>query len=140
MNSMVEKKVKVHFPPTKIPPGDGPLIFQVHIYPDEHIEFALTRDLGGTRIPIVPVGDWILTTYKDQLNPVNDYAKDASLFRKIAHIIANAWKQYHLEDEQDLRQYVYLAMFHQLKFDELPRFQKILNDRNRKPGDLAIRN
>ena len=133
-----KKKTKVYFPPTKIPPGDAPLMFEVHIYPDEHIEFALTRRLlRSTRIPIVSVGDWLLKTYQQQLNPNNDMVQDSKQFRLVARIIGDAWKKYRLEDEQDLRQYVYLAMLVNEKFDELPQFAKVLHDGNRKRGDFA---
>lgn len=44
------KETKVHFPYQEAPAGEGPLIVELHIYPDEHIELALSRQLLKYRI------------------------------------------------------------------------------------------
>lgn len=60
----------INFPAAEIPAGDGPLYLELHIYPDEHMELALSRKLlGQTRIPIVDTVDWLWRSIAHRLAP-----------------------------------------------------------------------
>ncbi len=129
------KKTPVHFPATEIPPGDGPLYLQLHIYPDEHMEIALSRKLlGQTRIPLVDTADWLYDQYGDVLK---DYSDDSELLRVVGKVARHAWVKYRIEDENDMKKYMYLYFTVASNFDTDTELSAILSNKDRKPGDFA---
>ncbi len=129
------KETSVHFPPSAIPPGDGPLYLELHIYPDEHMEIALSRKLlGQVRIPIVDTTRWLYTQHRDALQ---DYRDIYEVLRVLAKVAKTAWIKYRIEDKQDMRQYMSLYFTVASNFDTDPEIAAVLAKAGRKPGDFA---
>ena len=129
------KTTSVEFPPTKVPPGEGPLYLELHIYPDEHMEMALSRELlGQVRIPIVETTRWLYETHGASLG---QFKNVYDLQRALAKVAGQAWKKYKIEDAQDMRQYMLMAFTVASNFDSDPRITEILNKPGRAPGDFA---
>ena len=129
------KEATVHFPPTEIPPGSGPLYLELHIYPDERMELALSRKLlGQTRFPIVAVTDWLYAKHRDALA---QYKDGEEVLRVVGKVTRNAWTKYRLIDKKDLQQFMYLYFTVASNFDVDPEIAKVLATPDRKPGDFA---
>ncbi|WP_454668289.1 hypothetical protein [Achromobacter kerstersii] len=130
-----KKQTAVHFPPTEVPDGDGTLILELHIYPDEHMELALSRKLEGqARIPIVETTHWLYEKYRNELV---GYDQAYELRDVLAKVTKQAWIQYGIEDVEDMRGYMYLYFIVASDFDKNVEVAKILKDPNRKPGDFG---
>ncbi|MGO4396745.1 hypothetical protein [Achromobacter sp. PAB15] len=130
-----DRQRAINFPAAEIPPGDGPLYLELHIYPDEHMELALSRKLlGQTRIPIVDTVDWLWREHRASLG---DYRSDAELLRVAAKVLQSAWQKYRIEDKQDMRQYMRLYFTVASNFDSDPQMKTILERPGRAPGDFA---
>ncbi|CAB3742721.1 hypothetical protein LMG3458_05993 [Achromobacter deleyi] len=129
------KTTALHFPATEVPSGKGPLYLQLHIYPDEHMELALGRKLlGQTRLPLVDTTDWLYEKYRSALS---DYRSDSELLRVVGKVAKKAWMKYRIEDESDMKQYMYLYFTVASNFDANPDVAEILARPGRKPGDFA---
>ncbi|HCQ49910.1 MAG TPA: hypothetical protein DIW53_25505 [Achromobacter sp.] len=130
-----DRQGAIKFPAAEIPAGEGPLYLELHIYPDEHMELALSRKLlGQTRIPIVDTVDWLWREHRAALGA---YRSDAELLRATAKALQPAWKKYRIEDKQDLRQYMLLYFTVASNFDSDPQVKAILDKPGRAPGDFA---
>ncbi|WAI83425.1 MULTISPECIES: hypothetical protein [Achromobacter] len=130
-----KKETAVHFPATKIPDGDGTLILELHIYPDEHMELALSRNLAGdARIPIVETTRWLYQNHRDELV---DYEHSDQVNDVLSKVAKRAWMQYRIEDAEDMRGYMYLYFLVASDFDKDAEIAELLNDSNRKPGDFG---
>ncbi|ALM84295.1 DUF3304 domain-containing protein [Bordetella sp. N] len=125
----------VTFPPEQIPPGDGPLYLELHIYPDEHVEMALSRKLlGDTRLPIVETARWLWREHKDALG---DFRNGVELTRVIARVTKTSWGKYRIEDAGDMRAYMKMYFTVASNFDQDPTVKAELERKDRKPGDFA---
>jgi len=132
---LFSKETKVAFPPAKIPPGDGPAILELHIYPDEHMEMAISRQLlGQVRIPIVETTRWLYKNHKEDL--VN-YRSIHELRYVLAKVTKRAWTRYRIENEGDMQGYMYLYFVVASNFDNDPDVASVLQNLNRKPGDFG---
>ena len=132
---MFKKEASVHFPATKVPDGDAPLFLELHIYPDEHMELALSRNLKGqVRIPIVETTRWLYGKYGSQLA---GYENATQLKNVLAKVTRQAWIQYRIEDAEDMRGYMYLYFLVASDFDKNSEVAKILKNPSRKPGDFG---
>ncbi len=132
---LFKKETTVHFPATKVPQGDGTLILELHIYPDEHMELALSRKLKGqVRIPIVDTTRWLYGKYQDELP---GYKNADYLANEVARVTKQAWMSYRLENAEDLRGYMYLHFIVSSNFGKDPEVASVLNDPGRKPGDFG---
>lgn len=130
-----EKTAPVHFPVSEIPAGEGPLYLELHIYPDEHMELALSRKLlGQTRIPIVAVTRWLYTEHRDALA---NYGSSSEVRRVLGKVAGTAWKKYRIEAEVDMRQYMRLYFTVASDFDTDPEIAALLSQPGRQPGDFA---
>lgn len=130
-----DRHAAINFPAAEIPAGEGPLYLELHIYPDEHMELALSRKLlGQTRIPIVDTVDWLWREHRASLGA---YRSDAELLRATAKVLQPAWKKYRIEDQQDLRQYMLLYFTVASNFDTDAQVKAILDKPGRAPGDFA---
>ncbi|MGV2894556.1 hypothetical protein ACNPPY_02095 [Achromobacter sp. AGC78] len=130
-----KKETAVHFPATKIPDGDGTLILELHIYPDEHMELALSRNLAGdARIPIVETTRWLYRNYRNELV---DYEHSDQVNDVLSKVAKRAWMQYRIEDAGDMRGYMYLYFLVASDFDKDAEIAALLKDPNRKPGDFG---
>ncbi|WP_025141183.1 DUF3304 domain-containing protein [Achromobacter sp. DH1f] len=129
------KETPVHFPATQVPPGDGPLYLELHIYPDEHMELALSRKLlGQVRIPIVDATRWLYAQHRDALG---DFGSSAEVRRVVAKVAKRAWVKYRIESLEDMKQYMFLYFTVASNFDADPEMAAILAAPGRKPGDFA---
>ncbi|MGO4396740.1 MULTISPECIES: hypothetical protein [Achromobacter] len=129
------KETKVHLPAAKIPPGDAPVILELHIYPDEHMELAVSRLLfGQVRIPIVETTRWLYKNHKDELR---NYRSIHELRYVLAKVTKQAWTSYRIETAEDLRGYMYLYFIVASNFDQDAEVAAILHDANRRPGDFG---
>ncbi|MNX40978.1 hypothetical protein D3C86_713710 [compost metagenome] len=132
---MFSKETTLHFPAANMPPGDGPAILELHIYPDEHMELALSRKLfGQVRIPIVGTTRWLYQNHRDALN---DYRSIHEVRYVLAKVAKQAWTKYKIEDAQDMRQYMRLYFTVASNFDANPHVKEILSKPGRAPGDFA---
>jgi len=132
---LFKKETSVHFPATKVPDGDGSLILELHIYPDEHMELALSRKLEGqTRIPIVDTTHWLYEKYRSELV---GYEHAYQLRDVLAKVTKRAWMQYRIEGAEDMRGYMYLYFVVASDFDKDAEIAALLNDSTRKPGDFG---
>ncbi|WAI83423.1 MULTISPECIES: hypothetical protein [Achromobacter] len=130
-----KKETSIHFPATKIPEGDGTLILELHIYPDEHMELALRRQLAGqARIPIVETTRWLYEEYRNELV---GYEHATQLKHVLAKVAKRAWMQYRIEDAEDMRGYMYLYFLVASDFDKDAEIAALLEDPSRKPGDFG---
>jgi len=125
----------VHFPPTEIPPGDGPLYLELHIYPDEHVEMALSRKLlGDTRLPIVETARWLWHEHQDALGA---FRSGVELMRVIARVTKTSWGKYRIEDAADMREYMKMYFTVASNFDQDPTIMAVLEKKGRQPGEFA---
>ncbi|CAB3707965.1 hypothetical protein [Achromobacter piechaudii] len=132
---MFKKETPVHFPAAKVPDGDGPLVLELHIYPDEHMELALTRQLvGKERIPLTDTIRWLYGKYRDDLV---GYDHIDQLGDVLAKVTKQAWMRYRIEDAEDMRAYMYLYFIVASDFDKDAEIAAILKDPNRKPGEFG---
>lgn len=132
---MFKKEAAVHFPAAKVPEGDGTLILELHIYPDEHMELALSRNLTGqVRIPIVETTRWLYTNYGAELVGYENATQVKNVLAKVAK---QAWLRYRIEEAEDMRAYTYLYFVVASDFDKDALIAGILKDSNRKPGDFG---
>ncbi|MFY0478132.1 hypothetical protein [Achromobacter marplatensis] len=130
------KETPVHFPPSEMPAGDGPLYLELHIYPDEHMEIALSRKLlGQVRIPIVDATRWLYAQHRDALG---SYRSSSELRRVVAKVAKRAWVKYRIEDPQDMRQYMFLYFTVASNFDTNTEIAAMLEKPGRKPGEFAV--
>jgi len=130
-----KKEASVHFPPTKVPDGGGTLILELHIYPDEHMELALSRNLAGdARIPIIETTRWL---YKNYRNKLVDYEHSDQVNDVLSKVAKQAWMRYRIEDAGDMRGYMYLYFIVASDFENNSEIAAILKDPNRKPGDFG---
>lgn len=131
----INKETTVNFPASSIPSGDGPLNLELHIYPDEHMEMVLSRKLlGQARIPIVETSRWLYRTYPDAFK---EYEDASELNQRLVKVTKTAWTKYRIQDEGDLRQYMYLYFTVAANFDADPEIAEILSKPDRRPGDFA---
>ena len=129
------KETKVHFPYQEAPAGEGPLIVELHIYPDEHIELALSRQLlGQARIPIPDTTRWLYEHHRDELV---DYEDIHELRYVLAKVAKQAWTRYRIEEPQDMRAYMQLYFLVSSDFDRDADLAAVLQNPNRKPGDFG---
>ena len=130
-----KKETLVHFPATKIPGGDGTLILELHIYPDEHMELALSRQLAGQdRIPITDTIRWLYRNYRNELigyEHIHQFGDD------LAKVTQQAWLKYRIEDAEDMRGYMYLYFTVASDFENDAEISALLKDKSRKPGDFG---
>jgi len=134
-DAIFKKETVVHFPATEIPQGDGTLILELHIYPDEHMELALGRQLlGQVRIPIIDTLRWLYENHRDVLVGYKSTHELADVLPKVAK---QAWMQYRIEDAEDMRGYMYLYFIVASDFDKNAEIAKVLKDPHRKPGDFG---
>jgi len=130
-----KKETSVHFPATKIPGGDGTLILELHIYPDEHMELALSRQFAGQdRIPITDTIRWLYRNYRNELigyEHIHQFGDD------LAKVTQQAWLKYRIEDAEDMRGYMYLYFTVASDFENDAEISALLKDKNRKPGDFG---
>jgi hypothetical protein len=132
---MFKKETLVHFPATKVPNGDGPLILELHIYPDEHMELALSRQLAGQeRIPIVDTIRWLYRKYSSELVGYEDADQLGDVLAKVTK---QAWMRYRIQDSEDMRGYMYLYFIVASDFDKDAEMAAILKNPNRKPGEFG---
>lgn len=125
----------VSFPATEVPAGDGPVYLELHIYPDEHVEMALSRKLtGNTRLPIVETARWLWRQHKDALG---DYRDGVELTRVIARVTKKSWGAYRIEDANDMRQYMRMYFTVASDFDQDPAIKSLLEKADRQPGEFA---
>lgn len=130
-----QKETVVNFPPTQKPPGDGPVYLELHIYPDEHMEMALTRKLlGQVRIPIVETTRWLYKTHREAFD---SYRSSGEVQRVLAKVARRAWVEYRIQDLEDMKQYMRLYFTVASNFDDAPAIAAILKRPDRKPGDFA---
>jgi hypothetical protein len=125
---------KVHFPPTKRPPGDGPLFLELHIYPDEHVEVALSRSMVNGRIPIVDTTRWL---WREHRNEVGDFENIYDLGYVLAGVTKTSWGKYHIEDAGDMRQYMKMYFTVASDFDQDPAIAAVLEKKDREPGEFS---
>ncbi|MEN4921544.1 hypothetical protein ABE485_22955 [Achromobacter spanius] len=129
------KEAKVHLPPQESPPGDGPVILELHIYPDEHMELALSRKLlGQVRIPIPDTTRWLYEHHREELTNYEDIHELRYVLAKIAK---QAWVRYRIEDAEDMKAYMYLYFTVASNFDADTEIAALLNDPKREPGDFG---
>ncbi len=136
MDELVFKKnTEVHFSPAEIPKGDGPVYLELHIYPDEHMEMALSRTLiGQTRIAIADTADWLYEKHRDAFE---DYRDIYEVIRVLGKVTKTAWTRYRIEEKQDLQQYMLFYFTVSSSFDADPEIAKTLSAPGRKPGEFA---
>ena len=127
----LHKETTIHYPPTKIKGDLGERVLGLHFYPDDHVEFELRTDLGGTRIFYSAIDSWLL---KQQGKTFKDTMEDWVAFRRTARIASEGWTKYRLTDTQDLQQYVYYTLLVNPNFDQHPAIQKIISETRDKPG------
>ncbi|CAB3909959.1 DUF3304 domain-containing protein [Achromobacter animicus] len=126
------KETKARLQDQGPPPGDGPVILELHIYPDEHMELALSRQLlGQVRIPIVETTRWLYKHHKEELE---NYRSIHELRYVLAKVTKQAWTRYRIEDEGDMRGYMYLYFVVASDFDKDAQIAALLKDPARKPG------
>jgi hypothetical protein len=130
-------EAKVVMPPAPIPETVGSRIFEVHFYPDRHVEFQFPGELlDDSCIPVVDVSRWMSTHYKEQLD--KKYGDNwAERHRRISRVIAAAWLKYRLTDQTDLEQFAYFTLLVNDRFDAHPDVQRILKASGSEAGAFA---
>ncbi|CAB3922362.1 hypothetical protein LMG26846_05704 [Achromobacter insuavis] len=132
---LFHKETTVHMDPTPIPPGDGPLYLELHIYPDERMELALSRNLlGQTRFPLADTADWL---YRQYGGAFEDYRDRYEVLRVLGKVARTAWIKYRIVEEQDMRQYMRLYFAVASDFDSDPEIAALLAQPGRQPGDFG---
>jgi len=125
----------VTFPPTEIPPGDGPLYLELHIYPDEHVEMALSRKLvGNTRLPIVETTKWL---WREHRNALSNFRDIYELLHIVGRVTKISWGKYRIEDAADMREYMKMYFTVASNFDQDPAIKAVLDKKDRQPGEFA---
>jgi hypothetical protein len=134
---MQHAETKVSMPATPVPDTVGTRIFEVHFFPDRHVEFQFPGGLlDPSRIPVVEVSRWISSHYQSRLDKKYD-DNWAERHRRIARAVATAWLKYRLTNEADLEQYAYFNLLINDRFDAHPEVQRILQESKDKPGHFA---
>jgi hypothetical protein len=134
---MQHAEANVVMPPSPIPQTVGSRIFEVHFFPDHHVELQFPGELlDESRIPVVDVSRWMWTRYQPQLDRKFDDT-DGQSHRRISRVIAAAWLRYRLTDQSDLEQFVYFNLLVNDQFDAHPEIQRILNASGSKAGAFA---
>ncbi|MFC4278623.1 DUF3304 domain-containing protein [Achromobacter aloeverae] len=128
------RKKKVTFAPAGIPSGDGPLVLELHIYPDEHVEMALSRKLVNGRLPIVDTTRWLWRTHKDALTGFSDVYE---VLHTVARVTKTSWGKYRIEDAADMREYMKMYFTVASNFDQDPEVNAVLEKKDRQPGEFA---
>lgn len=128
------RKKDVSFPATESPDGDGPLYLEMHIYPDEHVEVALSRKLMNNRLPIVDTARWMWREHRPALQ---DFRDGVELMRVMARVTRTSWGKYGIEDAADMRQYMRLYFTVASDFDKDPEIAAVLQRQDRQPGEFA---
>jgi hypothetical protein len=129
------RRATVNFPPTKLPPGDAPLNIELHIYPDEHAEMAVSRELAGNnRIPIVETTKWLWREHKDAMD---EFEGIYELLHVVGRVTKISWGKYHIEDAADMREYMKMYFTVSSNFDQDPAINAVLTKKDRKPGEFA---
>ncbi|WP_175888409.1 DUF3304 domain-containing protein [Burkholderia contaminans] len=132
-----QAEADVSFPPTKQPDSIGSRIFEVHFYPDHHVELAFPGQmLGSSRLPIVDVSRDLTKRYGERLDKKYEDS-DAQSHRRISRTVAEAWIKYRFTDRRDLEQYAYYALLVNPRFDAHPEVQKLIQSSKGKPGAFA---
>ncbi|MFJ1302741.1 hypothetical protein ACILG0_22500 [Pseudomonadota bacterium AL_CKDN230030165-1A_HGKHYDSX7] len=124
----------VTFPPSELPGGAGPVYLELHIYPDEHVDVALTRRLANARLPIVATARWLWAQHRQDLGSFRD---GVELTRVIARVAQTSWGVYRIEDAEDMRQYMKMYFLVASDFDQDAGIQSVLNKSGRQPGEFA---
>ncbi|KVF22569.1 hypothetical protein WJ07_17060 [Burkholderia vietnamiensis] len=133
---MFRAEAKVSMPPSPAPDDAGSRIFEVHFFPDRHVEFQFPGQmLDDARLPIVDVVKWV-KQYQGQLAKRYDEREDQQ-FRRVARIVASAWLKYRLTDRNDLEQFTYFSLLINRRFDTHPDAQRILKTAASQPGAFA---
>ena len=133
--AIFKKETSVHFPATEVPSGDGMLVLELHIYPDEHMELALTRQLvGKERIPLTDTIRWLYEKHRDDLV---GYEHIDQLGDDLSKVTQQVWLKYRIEDAGDMRGYMYLYFLVASDFENDAEISALLKDKNRKPGDFG---
>jgi len=117
-----------------VPPGNAPLVLELHIYPDEHVEMALSRELDNTRLPIVETTDWLWRQHKDELPNFRDIYE---LGHVVARVTKTSWGRYRIENVADMREYMMMYFLVASDFDQDPAIKAVLEKKDRRPGDVA---
>jgi hypothetical protein len=124
-------------PSSPVPQTVGSRIFEVHFYPDRHVELQFPGELlDDSRIPVVDVSRWVWSHYQGPLDKkFND--TDGQSHRRISRVIAAAWLKYRLIDKADLEQFVYFTLLVNDRFDAHPEVQRILKAFGSEAGAFA---
>ncbi|MFJ1302744.1 hypothetical protein ACILG0_22515 [Pseudomonadota bacterium AL_CKDN230030165-1A_HGKHYDSX7] len=134
-DSLVFRRVQeVTFPATEPPPGDGPLYLELHIYPDEHLEMALSRKLTNNRLPIVDTARWL---WREHRSALQDFRDGVELTRVVARVTKTSWGKYRIEDAADMRQYMRMYFTVASNFDQDPEIATVLERPDRQAGEFA---
>lgn len=132
---LFQKESALHFPATEVPEGEGTPILELHIYPDDHMELALSRKLlGQVRIPIVDTVRWLYGNHRDELVGYKSIHELADVLPKV---VKQAWTNYRIEESGDMRAYMYLYFTVASDFYKDAEIAGILKDPNRNPGDFG---
>jgi hypothetical protein len=130
-------EAKVSMPASSIPDEIGSRIFEVHFFPDRHVEFQFPGELlDDSRIPVVGVSRWMATHYGAQLDKKYD-DNWAEQHRRISRAVAAAWLKYRLTDQTDLEQFAYFTLLVNDRFDAHPEVQRILKASGSEAGAFA---
>lgn len=130
-------ETKVVMPQSPIPETVGSRIFEIHFYPDRHVEFQFPGELlDDSRVPVVDVSRWMSKHHQEQLDKKYDDT-DGQSHRRIARVVAEAWLKYRLTDRNDLEQYTYFNLLVNRRFDAHPEVQRTLQTAGNKPGAFA---
>jgi hypothetical protein len=136
-NQTFHGEAKAVMPPSSIPQTVGSRIFEIHFYPDRHVELQFPGELlDDSRIPVVDVSRWMSTHYREQLDKKFDDTHGQS-HRRISRVIAAAWLKYRLTDQTDLEQFAYFTLLVNDRFDAHPDVQRILKASGSEAGAFA---
>jgi hypothetical protein len=124
-------------PATATPDKVGMRIFEVHFFPDRHVELQFPGGLlDPSRVPVVEVSRWMSQHYEKDLDA--KFADNwAESHRRIARVVAAAWLKYRLTDQKDLEQFAYFALLVNNRFDAQSEVQRILQESKDQPGQFA---
>ncbi|WP_231755167.1 DUF3304 domain-containing protein [Bordetella sp. N] len=128
------KKKEVIFPPAEIPSGDAPLVLELHIYPDDHVEMALSRKMVNGRLPIVDTTRWLWRQHRDALGNFRDIYEVGHV---IARVTKTSWGKYRIEDPADMREYMKMYFTVASNFDQDPVIKALLEKKDRQAGEFA---
>jgi len=128
------RQKKLTFEPDGIPPGDAPLVLELHIYPDEHVEMAFSRKMVNGRVPIVDTTRWLWRQHRDALGNFRDISEVAHV---VARVTKTSWGKYRIVDAADMRQYMKMYFTVASNFDQDPEIKAVLEKKDREPGEFA---